>query len=467
MKYILKKEYSLCGWKDVECGLKNNRNGNVKFISPKDFQHLLFCNGNIDLDSLPEINKEILAHYVTLGVIESLNSESYYARPDKYYKKYPNRFVQCVQWSITGKCNYKCRHCYMDAPSSQSVELSLNDLKKILNEIEKCGIYHIKITGGEPLIRKDFFELIKEIINKGIIIDEIYTNGYLINRAFLQKLSENNVFPVINMSFDGVGYHDWMRRVEGAEKNVIRAFKLCHEMGFRTKAEMCIHKGNINSIQETVKLLSALHVEQLKIGPVFNTPLWLSNCEENNLELMEYYEGCISYISQFFKDKKPLSLSIGNLFIYNKESDRYYIPSEVEFEASECSKRYLCKSARNTAYIAPNGTLLPCMVATSLPINYISKFPNLLEHKLTDVLQKSNYLTFIDMRVNDLFKNNSKCNACNYRYKCHGGCRVQAMLDHIGNWWACDNLSCDYYEKGVNKKLFQRIKGDGLDENFG
>ena len=78
------------------------------------------------------------------------------------YRFYDARCKQMVQWSITGKCNYRCRHCFMSAPHAAQ---------------------------GEPMVRADFWELVDEIIKRDIQIDTIYSNGLLVTDEFLDKNS--------------------------------------------------------------------------------------------------------------------------------------------------------------------------------------------------------------------------------------------------------------------------------------
>ena len=345
----------------------------------------------------------------------------------------------------------------MNSPNQDYDELSEKEIKSIVHQLVKCGIFKVKITGGEPLVSPYFWFILEELIKNDICIEEIYTNGYLVNDRFFYKLSELGIKPIINMSYDGIGSHDWLRGINGAENAVNKAFELCRKYGFISKAEMCLHKGNIGTLRDSVNHLASLGVQQVKIGIIFNTELWLSNCENNNIDIKDFYDACIDYLPCYFEDKPDISISIGYIYKYNKSNKKGEIPTDIEFSDSSVDRQYLCKSCRTTMYLSPDGTLLPCMVAASLPKSYFETYPNLKVIGLQEALKFSDLVDFMDMNVQDLIKHNETCAKCNDLIKCHGGCRLQAMLDNSGDIWSCDKIMCDYYSSNVNKKVRETI----------
>ncbi|WP_289466325.1 radical SAM protein, partial [Klebsiella pneumoniae] len=70
------------------------------------------------------------------------------------------RYIRTAHWSITGRCNYRCKHCYMSAPDAKLGELSHETIMSIVQQLIDCGIYQVSLTGGEPLVRKDFMEIV-------------------------------------------------------------------------------------------------------------------------------------------------------------------------------------------------------------------------------------------------------------------------------------------------------------------
>lgn len=169
--------------------------------------------------------------------------------PYQEYKCYPGIHKHSVQWSITGRCNYQCRHCFMSAPDYHGEDLSLVQCVRIMDELVENGVYNVSLTGGEPLVNPRFYEILDAMQERGLILDTIYSNGELVDGALLDELERRGMRPVFHMSFDGVRWHDWLRGVEGAEEAVVRTFQLLRERGYQTSSSMCLHRHNIGDLR--------------------------------------------------------------------------------------------------------------------------------------------------------------------------------------------------------------------------
>lgn len=87
--------------------------------------------------------------------------------------------------NITERCNFNCLHCYEAVDNEiPRNEMSLENVRKLLKEAADCGIQNIKITGGEPLIHKDFLEIVKSVYENGMTVDRINTNACFIKVLF-------------------------------------------------------------------------------------------------------------------------------------------------------------------------------------------------------------------------------------------------------------------------------------------
>ena len=163
-------------------------------------------------------------------------------------------------------------------------ELSTEEALRLIDEIAACGILRLDLTGGEPLIRRDFWQLVDRILSHKMVIGQIYSNGWLLNESVLDELERRNLRPEFSISFDGAeGWHDWMRGVPGAEQAALRAMALCRQRGFPVSASMCIHRGNLSALPATIQALGEIGVEDLSIANVDETELWLRHSEGNSL----------------------------------------------------------------------------------------------------------------------------------------------------------------------------------------
>lgn len=209
----------------------------VRNLSQEEFQVLLLCDGETELDKdlLSEL-EQTLRQCEEKGWVEKCE----FPQPleqDQRYQYYRNRYVHMVFWSITGKCNFRCRHCYMDAPDAALGELSTEEALDLIDQMAACGVLRVDITGGEPFVRRDFWQLVDRMVSHKITIGMVYTNGWLLDDKVLDGFECRSLKPEFSLSFDGVGWHDWMRGIPGAEKAALRAMELCRDRGFRVNAE--------------------------------------------------------------------------------------------------------------------------------------------------------------------------------------------------------------------------------------
>ena len=121
----------------------------------------------------------------------------------------------------------------MSAPDAKYGELTHEQIMKIVNDMGNCGVLRCTLTGGEALVRSDFWDIVDGLLEREILITQIYSNGFLVNEKFLDELEKRGIHPEINMSFDGTGHHDWLRGIPGAEQAVRKAFLLCQKRGIQ------------------------------------------------------------------------------------------------------------------------------------------------------------------------------------------------------------------------------------------
>ncbi|MBQ6774031.1 MAG: radical SAM protein [Synergistaceae bacterium] len=283
-------------------------------------------------------------------------------------------YVNRAAWSITGKCNYKCRHCYLPAPDAKYGELSHDKIMKMIPQLDECGIKLVSLTGGEPLVRNDFLDIVDSLLEHNIFIVQIYSNGVLVNEKLLDELDSRGIHPEFNMSYDGLCWHDWLRGINGAEDMVNRAFALCREKGFPTSSEMCLHRLNRHTIRESVNHLASLGVKSVKIGGISESGEWEKHKENNTLSITELFNEFLSYIPNYYEDNMPITIQLSNFFSANpNKPDEFVIPN---FRDNVNQDSFICGCARFVIYISPEGRVMPCMSMQEL--RFMIKCPFLL-----------------------------------------------------------------------------------------
>ena len=110
-----------------------------------------------------------------------------------------------VYFSITNRCNLRCRMCEVSKnPSSAEDELSKDKIKNIIVQIKDMGIKHIIFSGGEPTLRDDLIELVEFSVSNGIKMTDIITNGTLLSDDIIEKFIKVGLNH-ITISLDGLG----------------------------------------------------------------------------------------------------------------------------------------------------------------------------------------------------------------------------------------------------------------------
>ena len=341
----------------------------------------------------------------------------------------------------------------MDAPEGRLGELSTEQALDLIDQMADCGVLRVDLTGGEPFVRKDFWQLVDRILSYKMTIGTVYTNAWLLNEKVLDEFEKRGQKPEFSVSFDGLGWHDWMRGVPGAEEAALRALKLCHDRGFPTDVEMCIHKGSKDTLAQSVMALKAVGVERVKVGNVADTPLWRCNSQGNALTDREFAEAMLPYITWYYQAGRPVQeLMLTTVATLRRDEPYKVIPARYEGE-DKCANCYLCGAARMNCYITPEGRLLPCMPMTASPEQ--DKFPLVQDIGLKAGLSDSYYMQFVNGRIRDLLAANPECNACAYRYKCGGGCRATALLEGNLQLMGCDRTMCMLWKNGYVDRIRQ------------
>lgn len=108
----------------------------------------------------------------------------------------------CLTWELTYACNLQCVHCLSSSGQRDERELSTAEAKRVLDELRDLQVFYINIGGGEPMVRRDFFELLEYSIAQGIGV-KFSTNGAFINAEKARQLASMDYLD-IQISLDGI-----------------------------------------------------------------------------------------------------------------------------------------------------------------------------------------------------------------------------------------------------------------------
>ena len=174
-----------------------------------------------------------------------------------------------VFWELTKRCNLNCAHCRAEADDTEYTgELETASIKRIIDEISSHYSPILVLTGGEPLYRKDIFEIASHASGKGLRT-ALATNGTLINESIAAEIKKSGIMRA-SISIDGstASLHDTFRGVPGAFDGAIGGARLLKKAGVEFQFNTTITKRNVDDLEKILELAvaekaSALHAFML------------------------------------------------------------------------------------------------------------------------------------------------------------------------------------------------------------
>ncbi|MSY12948.1 MAG: mycofactocin radical SAM maturase [Actinobacteria bacterium] len=170
----------------------------------------------------------------------------------------------CLTWELTYACNLQCIHCLSSSGQRDSRELSTAEAKRVLDELRDLQVFYINIGGGEPMIRRDFFEIVEYSIANQIGV-KFSTNGAFIDRPKSQQLASMDYLD-IQLSIDGVdaATNDAVRG-EGSYAMARRAMDNLAEAGFGPfKISVVVTRHNVDQL-DGFKAIADSYGAQLRV----------------------------------------------------------------------------------------------------------------------------------------------------------------------------------------------------------
>ncbi len=454
MFFRLKDNVALRKWRYVDRSIYKKGIDQALGVSKEEFEILLLCDGEHDLE-----NNKIIQELKNRNLIEECNKGDKLNEWSKL-KEYDNYYFPRMNLMITGKCNLNCLHCFNakdNAPLNS--ELSFEEILNILDQAKEIGIHCFTLTGGEPLVHRKFLDIVKAIYERNMFIFELNTNGLLINQKMLDFFKEIGCYPLIKISYDGIGYHNWIRQHPKAEELTLKAIELCIKNGFRVKAQVQVNRKNLNSMFDTAKLLDKMGVDEMRIIRTTEAPRWEKNAPQSSLTIEEYYENMLDFAAKFMKSGMKMTVDVWQfLRIYPRHKLYSLVP--ISCNKDEFNIRIpMCKGNRGMIAVSSKGEVVPCLQMSGYFLEKGISLGNLFKTPLKELVKNSPYL---DLAMAPLFKQiieNDKCGNCKYYKACTGGCPALGLLYSKDiNFYHEDITKCIFFENGWYEKVTETLK---------
>lgn len=252
-------------------------------------------------------------------------------------------------WETTLRCNAKCKHCGSRAGENIDFknELTTEEIKKTLqgiaNKYDTRKII-INITGGEPLLRQDLFEIMEFANDLGYCWG-MTTNGILINDSIIEKMKKTNI-NTISISLDGLSKsHDDFRQVSGSYDKIIENIKKLKKANFLKYLQITtvVNKSNINELEALYNEIQSLKINSwrlLNMEPIGRT------IDNNDLLLDDKdYKVLLDFIKEKRK-KAKFDITYGCSHFLG-----------MEYEKEVRNHMFFCIAGFDTASILYNGDI--------------------------------------------------------------------------------------------------------------
>ena len=165
-------------------------------------------------------------------------------------------------WEVTQSCDLACKHCRAAAqPIAHPDELSNAEGKALIDQIAEMGVPIFVFTGGDPLKRKDVFELIRYAADKGVQVALTPSATPLLDRDAIFKLKEAGLVR-LGISLDGstAEIHDAFRGLPGAWARTIQAIEWANEAGIPIQVHTTISRHNAHDLDNLCSLFEKLAI---------------------------------------------------------------------------------------------------------------------------------------------------------------------------------------------------------------
>jgi len=308
-----------------------------------------------------------------------------------------------VHWELTYRCNETCTHCYLDVlkPNAKVAgELSTAQVTDGLDQLAAMGALNITFSGGEALVRQDFFEIAEHARRRRFAI-RLFTNGILITPRLADRIAAlQPVMVEISLYAADAGTHEAITLRRRSWDLTLRAFRLLRERGVHTQMKTPL-------MHENVYQLDALRELAASVGARFRSDPVITAKDNGDLSPLSHrltYDDMLWLLRQEIGEDEPAPKPIGDA-------------------------HRSCSIGLHSLVLDPYGNVFPC-VQTRISAGNLLTQP-LQEIWTSHVFQQTGQLTFDLLPV---------CRTCELNHICHR-CHANALVE-TGDMYAPAAANC-------------------------
>jgi radical SAM protein with 4Fe4S-binding SPASM domain len=301
---------------------------------------------------------------------------------------------------ITSRCNLRCVHCFASGEMDKGHELPFGHLESIFDQLEKMGVFEIRINGGEPLLHREIRKILSGLRRRRFR-KVMLTNGTLLDEETVLLLKESRVIPTVSLDDSAADRHDLFRGVKGSFDRTIDALGILQKHGIEYGINCCLHKNNMGRLEEVIDLAvqhGAKRIAFLDLKPVgrmMSHRDWVPSYRE--------YEKLMKYLEAARVRHKWIDVS--------RDVFTHCLP--MRESVLEAKKGYVsCYAGKTRLSVDSTGLVYPCNLVLSDPQWVMGDTG---KEKIWDIWFSEKWSFFRGkVKINDL----RKCRSCKDLKKC-------------------------------------------------
>ncbi len=326
--------------------------------------------------------------------------------PGTFYPKTPFHMV----WLATNLCNARCAHCSSNSTTRSSDELNTEEAFTLMEQLADCGVVDLAISGGEPLFRKDIFDIINHATRLGLFVG-VGSNGAFLTQQKAQRLASCGITR-FQVSLDGPApIHDALRRWPGLFERVIHTIEVAKNAGLKTHVCCTINRLNWKILEPFTEFVEKLGVARLNFSRYVPTG---RGTEVLDISPDEWRS--VVFLCQRLKERY-----VGKLEIVSHLAQQILVDHEVVDMPGFIG----CQAGVGQGAVTANGTVLPC-VLLPIPVG------NIRDQRFSEIWKSSPVIKALRNRGNLI----GACSTCGVKNRC-GGCRAVSYAK-TGNYLDSD-----------------------------
>ncbi len=326
-----------------------------------------------------------------------------------------------VVWEITFACNMQCIHCGTSAGKRRPDELTTDEALNLVDELADLGCKSLTISGGEPLLRKDWRELAARAKEREITT-YLITNGFAVSPAVADDFLRLG-FKRIGVSIDGTEeVHNYIRQRPDSFAKCLRTIDIMHDKGVEYCVVTQVSNANLGELDAMYEMLLEHGCTGWRIQMTTTTGRMKDHA--NMVLSLDNYERLIDKLIELKKRGKML-IDVGeNIGYYGcKGSDLF-----------DGMPYFGCYAGLRVAGIESNGDVKGCL---SMPEQFVEG--NIRDSSFTEIWNKPNGFAYNRQFTKETAS--GACHDCRYLPLCRGGCATTSVSQ---SGCRADNPFCMY-----------------------